>query len=272
MAFPNAVLLQRGDFFKVRTLAQGPLYLPGQLGADGTNGDLYRYCQMGAVAGVVGKLYQAPIPVANHVLQTAAAAAVGATTIALTLGNTAVVANDYINGKVSVDLATNTGFGYSYSIDSHPAVAGNGVFTIPLAGSPSRTTPSGVEAALILTGNESVQVAIATTANSVSLIPNPYKKVILSVAATPPLTAQIAGFAVVPIAIGGWGWLKTHGICMCLTNGTVVIGQAVVPGATTAGTIEAYPAGTSETTPMPVGDVVRVAVTTAYSTVNARID
>jgi hypothetical protein len=272
MSFPNAVWLQHGDQFKVRTLAQGPLYLPGTKGFDG-NGDIYRYCQVGAVAMVVGKLYQAPIPVTNHVLQTATAAAVGATTVALTLGNTAVVANDYVNGQLVVDLATNTGFGYTYTIDCHPAVAGSGVFTVPLAGSPSRTLPVlPQEAALVVSGNESVQVAIATTANSVSLVPNTYKKVILSVQATPPLTAEIAGFSIVAAAIGSWCWLKTRGHCMCLTNGTVVIGQAVMPGATTAGTIEAMVAGTAETTPNSVGDVVRVAVTTAYSTINARID
>lgn len=270
--FPNFVELQQGDQFKIRTLAQGPLCVPGTKGAT-ANGDIYRYTQVGAVAMVVGKLYQAPIPVANHVLQTAAAAAVGATTVALTLGNTAVVANDYINGQLVVDLASNTGFGYTYTIDAHPAVAGNGVFTVPLAGSPSRTIPTNVvEGALLLTGSESVQVAIATTANSISLIPNTYKKVILSVQATPPLTAEVAGVSVVAAAIGAWVWLKTRGHAMCLTNGTVVIGQAVVPGATTAGTVEAPPAGTSETTPVQVGNVVRVATTTNYSTINFMID
>lgn len=269
--FPNFVELQQGDQFKQRTLAQGPLYLPGTKGMT-LNGDIYRYCQVGAVAMVVGKLYQAPIPVPNHVLQTAAAAAVGASVVAVTLGNTAVVAGDYVNGQLVVDLASNTGFGYTYTIDYHPAVAGNGVFTVPLAGSPSRTIPSLPEQALLLTGSETVQVAIATTANSVSLIPNTYKKVILSVQATPPLTAEVAGVSVVAAAIGSWCWLKTRGHAMCLTNGTVVIGQAVVPGATTAGTIEAPPAGTSETTPMEVGNVVRVATTTNYSTVNLAID
>lgn len=268
MSFPTTVWLQPGDQFKTRLLAQGPLELPGTKGVM-PNGDIYRYCQVGAVAMVIGKLYQAPIPVANHVLQTAAAAAIGATTIALTLGNTAVVANDYINGNVVVDLATNSGFGQNFLIDAHPAVAGNGVFTIPLAGSPSRTVQSD---GLMLQGNESVQVAIATTANSISLIPNTYKKVILSIAATPPTTAEIAGVSVVNLAIGGWCWLKTRGHAPVLTNGTVVIGQAVVPGATTAGTIEAPPAGTSETTPVQVGNVVRVAVTTAYSTINLMID
>jgi hypothetical protein len=186
----------------------------------------------------------------------------------MTLGATAVAANDYINGKVVVDLATNTGFGYAYGVDAHPAVALSGVFTIPLAGSPSRTVQSD---GLVLTGNESVQVAIATTANSVSLVPNPYKKVILGIAATPPLTAQIAGFSVSVIAIGGWGWLKTRGICMCVTNGTVVIGASVAPSATTAGAIEAVVATTAETNTV-VGQVVRVAVTTAYSTINATIE
>lgn len=266
--FPVFVQLAKGDQFKVRTSAQGPLYLPGTRGIDPA-GDMYRYCQAGAVAIAVGKLYQAPIPVTNHVLQTAAAAAVGASTILLTLGNTAIAANDYINGQVVVDLASNTGFGYAYSIDCHPAVAATGVFTIPLAGSASRTMQTD---GLSLTGSETVQVAIATTANSVSLIPNTYKKVILAVQATPPLTAEVAGVSVAVIAISGWGWLKTHGHAICLTNGTVVIGQAVVPSATTTGAVEAYPAGVSETTPMPIGDVVRVATSTNYSTINLRID
>lgn len=268
MGFPVIVNLQPGDQFKVRTSAQGPAFLPGTKGIM-PNGDIYRYCQGGAAGVVLGKLYQAPIPVPNHVLQTPVAAAVGATTISLALGNTAVVANDYINGQVVVDLATNSGFGQIFTVDAHPAVAASGTFVIPLAGSPSRTVQSD---GLVVGGSETVQVAISTQANSVSLIPNTYKKVILSVQATPPLTAEIAGVGVVAIAASGWGWLKTRGHAACLTNGTVVIGQAVVPGATTTGTVEAYPAGTAETTPSPVGDVVRVAVTTAYSTINFKID
>lgn len=268
MAFPPIVYLTHGDQFKTRTNAQGPAYLPGTKGIM-SNGDIYRYCQVGAVAMVVGKLYQAPIPVPNHVLQTAAAAAVGASTIALTLGNTAVAANDYINGQVVIDLAANTGFGYTYTVDAHPAVAASGVFTIPLAGSTSRTVQTDD---LVVDGYETVQVAVSTQANSVSLIPNTYKKVILSVQATPPLTAEVAGVSVVAAAISAWCWIKTRGHAMCLTNGTVVIGQAVVPGATTAGTVEAYPAGVAETTPEPVGNVVRVATSTNYSTINLTID
>ncbi len=269
MAFLNEVLLQKGDQFKVRTSTQGPLYLPGTKGIDGSTGDIYRYCQMGAVAGVVGKLYQAPIPVPNHVLQTAAAAIVGATTIVLTLGNTAVVANDYINGNVVVDLASNTGFGYTYTVDAHPAVAASGAFTIPLAGSPSRTVQSD---GLMVTGSESVQVAIATTANSVSLVPNTWKKVIL---ATTTLTAQVAGVSVVAIAASGWGWLKTRGQAMCLTDTTVVISQQVMISVNAAGAVQPFilTEGTPNLIIAPiVGRVTRVATTTNYSTINFFID
>ncbi len=269
MAFLNWVELQAGDQFKTRTLAQGPLYLPGQK-AIAQNGDIYRYAQVGAVAMVVGKLYQAPIPVANHVLQTAAAAAVGATTVAVTIGNTAIVANDYINGNLVVDLASNTGFGYTYTIDAHPAVAGSGVFTVPLAGSPSRTLPAAPDGALLLSGSETVQVAIATTANSVSLIPNPYKKVILSVVAL--TTAELAGVSVVAAAIGAWCWLKTRGEAMVLTDNTVVvIGQPAITSTVTAGAVSLLTTTNVITSPV-IGIFTRVAVSASYSTVKLSID
>lgn len=270
MAFPDIVYLQQGDQFKQRTLAQGPLYIPGQKGMT-ANGDIYRYAQVGAVAMVVGKLYQAPIPVTNHVLQTAAAAAVGATTVAVTLGNTAVVANDYINGNLVVDLASNTGFGYIYTIDAHPAVAGSGVFTVPLAGSPSRTIPTNVaEGALLLTGSESVQVAIATTANSVSLIPNNWKKVILSVVNL--TTAVLAGVSVVAAAIGSWCWIKTRGNAMVLTdNTTVVIGAPAITSTVTAGAVSLLTTTNVITSPV-IGIFTRVAASASYSTVFLQID
>jgi phage baseplate assembly protein gpV len=114
------------------------------------DGRRFRYARAGAVAVVPGKLYQAPIPVAAHVLQTAAAAAVGARTVALTLGATATTADQYRDGYLVVDLSTNTGFGYMYQIGAHPVIDASSVFNVPL--------------------RSPVQVAIATTANSISLV------------------------------------------------------------------------------------------------------
>lgn len=244
MSFPNIVFGADGNQFAVDTEEAGGRIVGQKMFFD--DGREFRYSQAGAVAVVPGKLYQAPIPVANHVLQTPSAAVVGARTVTLALGAAAVTADQYKGGFLAIDLATNTGFGHIYGIDTHPAVASSGSFAIPLT--------------------SSVQVAISTQANSVSLVPNTYRGVILAIATTP--TAKHAGFSVKAIPISNFGWLCTKGPVMCLTTGTIVIGQKVIPSTTTGaviveGAFSVYPT---------VGEVVRVAVTTAYSTINALID
>src|SRR3990167_304701 len=247
MSFPNIIFGGDGDQFRVYAPAaalQGGPSVGQQMVFD--DGRKFRYASAGAVALAVANLQQAPIPVANHVLQTAAAAAVGATSVALTLGATAATANQYHNGYLVVDLATNTGFGYTYGIDHPPAVASAGVFTVPL--------------------KSTVQVAISTAANSISLVPNTYQGVILAVATNP--TATIAGVSVRVIPIGDFGWVQTRGACMCLTTGTLVIGEKVF-ASTTTGAVIAEAAFSVEQT---VGFVLRVATTTDYSTIDIRID
>lgn len=207
------------------------------------DGRAFRYSKAGAVAVVVGKLYQSAIPVTNHVLQTAAAAAVGARTVALTLGATAATEDQYRDGYLVIDLATNTGFGYIYQIGAHPAVASSGVFNVPL--------------------RSPVQVAIATTANSVSLVPNAHAGVILAIATTP--TATLAGVSVKPIPIGQFGWIQTRGNVTCLGEGTLVIGTTVMVG-TVTGAVKAQATAVSLTVPH-VGLVTRVATDTNYSTI-----
>jgi hypothetical protein len=209
-----------------------------------SDGRRFRYAKAGAVAVVPGKMYQAPIPVPNHVLQTAAAAAVGARTVAVTLGATAATADQYRDGYLVVDLASNTGFGYIYQVGAHDEVASSGVFTVPL--------------------RSSVQVAIATTANSVSLVPNNYAGVILSVASTP--TAVLAGVSVRAIPIGEFGFIQMAGNVACLGAGTLVIGTTCIVNGATTGSVTPESSAASLTLPV-VGNVCRVAVTTAYSTI-----
>jgi len=208
------------------------------------DGRRFRYARAGAVAVVPGKLYQAPVPVAAHVLQTAAAAAVGARTVALTLGATATTADQYRDGYLVVDLASNTGFGYIYQIGAHPVIDASTVFNVPL--------------------RSAVQVAIATTANSVSLVPNNYAGVILTIATTP--TAVLAGCSVKAIPIGQYGWIQVAGNVPCLVSGTHIIGTTTWPSGT-AGAVKPS-AATVVMAVTIVGNVVRVATTTDYSTIN----
>lgn len=247
MSFPNVIFGSDGDQFVVSAPAaalQGSPAVGQQMIFD--DGRKFRYTQAGAVALIVANLQQAAIPVANHVLQTAAAAAVGAKTIALTLGATAAAANQYKNGWLVVDLATNTGFGYTYGIDTHAAVASSGVFTVPL--------------------KATVQVAISTAANSISLVPNSYAGCIISVATNP--TATIAGVCVKPIPIGDFGWIQTRGAVACLGIGTLVIGEHAFAATTAGGLI----AGAAFSVEQTVAFVMRVATSTDYSTFDIRID
>ena len=207
------------------------------------DGRRFRYARAGAVAVVPGKLYQAAIPVPDHVLRTPVAAAVGDRTISLATGGTAITEDQYRDGYVVVDLATNTGFGYMYEVAAHPALAASITWAVPI-----RST---------------VQVAISTQATSASLVPNNYAGVILAVVATP--TATIAGVSVKAIPIGGFGWIQVAGNCMCLTDGTLVKGTTVITGSVT-GSVIAESSAASLTLPV-VGTVVRVAIDTAYSTI-----
>lgn len=230
-----------GDQWKVHTTQQ--LALSQEMHFP--DGRRFRYAKAGAVAVVVGKLYQAPIPVTNHVLQTAVAAAAGARTFDLALGATAITADQYRDGYVVVDLATNTGFGHMYQIQTHGAVASSGTFSIPL--------------------RSPLQVAIDTTANSVSLIPNNYSGVILAVATTP--TAVLAGVAAGPIPIGQFGWVQVAGVAKCLGVTPIAATGHYCMVATTTGAVMEQSTAVSATVPN-VGQVLQGVVTASYSTIN----
>ena len=236
----NTIHGSDGDQFKVDTSQRLSLGQEMRF----PDGRRFRYAKApsGGTAVVVAKLYQAAIPVTNHVLQTATAAAAGDSTVLLALGGTAVSADQYRDGYLVVDLAANTGFGYIYQIGPHGNVAASGTFRVPLRGT--------------------VQVAIATTANSVSLVPNNYSDIILAVATTP--TAVLVGVSQKPIAAGSFGWILVAGTTTCLTQGTVVKGTIVKPG-TAAGSL-APQASTLDLETQTVGICTRVATTTDYST------
>ena len=210
-----------------------------------SDGRRFRYAKAGAVAVVVSKLYQAAIPITNHVLRTPTAAAVGDRTVTLALGATAVTADQYRDGYLVVDLATNSGGGLIYAIQSHGAVASSGSFAVPL--------------------KSAVQVAIDTTATSVSLIPNNYSGVILAIATTP--TAVICGVAAGPIPIGQFGWIQIAGICKCLGVTPIAPTGSYCMVSTTTGAVMAQSTAVSATVPN-VGQVVQGVVTASYSTIN----
>lgn len=189
-----------------------------KLGALATTGDgrYFRYAQVGAVAAVPGKLYQAQAEATNHQnLAPTANAVVGQTEVTVTLGATAATANQYAGGQFIV--TTSTGEGYSYEIASHPAAASSSTLKVTLV-DPLLTT-------------------LASASSKIDLVANPYAATVVN-----PTTATSApvGAAVYPIAAGEYGFLQVSGHSVLLADGTVVVGTNVAASNATAGAVEAH--------------------------------
>lgn len=208
------------------------------------DGRAYRFSQAGGSTLVIGNVIAAVAPVANHVNLTAAATAVGSRTIACALGATAMTANQYKNGWINVSVAP--GSGQMYAIPAHAAVASSGTFTASLD------------------AGDAVRVALTTTSR-LDLIANPYRGVIQAPATT--LTSPPVGVAVSAPTTGQFCWIQVLGPASVLTAGTVVIGEQVIAPTGTAGACGPNSVGGAETEAI-IGRVLRVAATTAWSTID----
>lgn len=190
-----------------------PLHKVGTF-ASTSDGRKFRYVQAGASALVRGDMIQAPAQLTNHDQLTPSAAAIGATEISVTLGATAVTANQYADGWICID--TTPGLGQFLQIKSHPAADASAAVVLTL-----------VDA-------DALQVAL-TSSSRVTLVPNPYKGVIQTPVTT--LTGACVGAAIYPIAANEYGWIQTGGPAAVLVAGTPAVGAAVVVPGTAAGCV-----------------------------------
>lgn len=198
------------------------------------DGRVFVVVQNGAVALVAGNLVQGPASIgANHIgLAVVSNAAIGATQITVTLGGTAVTANQYAGGFVVISAGT--GLGQTLRIASHPA----------------QSTTSGN---VVLTLEDPLSVAITSSTSKASLTLNPYGSpngaaisthgVVVSPSGTSSAsTGKTIGVTIGPIpasststlALGGsptYGWVQTRGPVACLSDGAIAIGLDIMPGA-----------------------------------------
>jgi hypothetical protein len=175
------------------------------------DGREYRYCLMGATAGVPGKLYQSPAETTAHQDLAVAAAAIGASSVVTTTTVT-VTANQYAGGWVMVTVTP--GQGYQYKIKSHPATTA---------------------AVLTLTLDDTILIAL-TTSSRIDLVANPFSSVVVNPATA---TSSPIGAAVYAITAAYYGWLQVHGPCNLLNDGGSTVGTNVSASNATAGSVEA---------------------------------
>src|SRR5206468_3746399 len=122
------VLGAEGEQLRSYSDARWPLGTRLQL----QDGREFRFALAGGSALVAGNLQQAAANTANHQgINPAAAVAVGARAVTVTLGATAAAANEYAGGYLVVEGTA--GQGYAYLVDSHPAANSGASLTLTLA-------------------------------------------------------------------------------------------------------------------------------------------
>ena len=252
----RTVDLDYGAEKRQTTVAQGQEHELGTLGVL-PDGRLFRYNFMdGAVTA--GKLLQTSANVANHDMDLVTAiAAIGATSITVTLGATALAKDAAKDGYIYVnDLI---GEGQMFKIGPHAAVDSAGSFACPIR------DEGGVRTALDAT-------------SLCGIMYNPHNNVII--APTTP-TGDIVGLTVVDRADNTYGWGMINGRHPVWIYGTVIIGRAVTRSVTTAGAVDTYPITLTEGAPntyvpgdvIVIGEVTLiVAVTTHYGMVKFNIN
>jgi len=184
-----------------------------------------------------GKLVQGPASIgANHAGLVTATAAAGATSLTLTLGGTAVTANQYAGGYVNT--VQGTGLGQTLKIASH--LAGTTV------------------AAVVFNLEDPVQVATSVSDTLSTLSLNPYGssngtdvRTSGVVICPTTLTGQVIGVSNSPIAaststVPSYGFIQYKGPCAVLNRASTTIGLNVgTSSSTTAGACETYAAATN---------------------------
>lgn len=185
--------------------------------AETRDGRVYRYARNGAVDLAPGKItVNKDLDAAHTDELIAVAAAVGSTSVSITIGASAVTEDQYADGLMVVNDAD--GEGIAYRIVGHPAHAGSGTLVVKLA--------------------EPIMVALKVT-SEVTLKPNNWDGVVISIADQDDFCTGVPNVAV---TAAYYCWLQTRGECAVLADEAVDKGLALTIGSSTVGAVEALDA------------------------------
>lgn len=242
MPFAGPIQISNQDIFRVSTTK---LMRLGTQAAT-PDGRLFRYALAGASTLAPGKVNQNVAVVSTHQnIAVQSAGAVGDMVLNVTLGATnATTAAQYDDGYIiGYDVS---GVGQSLLIQGTPVLAAStsGPFSLydPLA-------------------------TAMTTSAKVNLEQNLWSSTV--VYATGATTLFCNGVSNVSVPATNYYWSQTRGTAAVLTNGTIAAGSGVIPGQTTAGSVDIEASGTIT---QRVGLAQQGGTSTKYSTTYLTID
>ena len=209
---------------------------------------VFHYTRAGGTNLDIGKLMQQAVVTSGHDvdLAVASAAAIGDTTVTITNSTTAITADMYKEGYLFVN--NEAGEGQLCTVKSNPA----------------ESTGSG--SCIITLEDEDALTVALTTSSKVGLRKNLYDGAIVN-----PTTPTGVPIGVTPRSVTAYYyfWLQTWGPAAVLTNGTALLGKAVRPGETTAGSVDVFSLNSVDADGQEpvIGWVMTVSATTEYSLV-----
>src|SRR3990167_4754090 len=181
------------------------------------DGRVFRYAKAGAADIVAGNLLVAANAEANHLNRPVyAAVAAGQRELQATMGATAVTADQYKDGYLTVNDGTAEGI--LYLIEGNTAAGSSGVPTIFLA--------------------EPLIEALVATTSEVSLEYNTWANVVISVSDQLDMAVGVSNIDVA-YATAPYFWCQTRGNCSVLADEAVNKGLQLTIGSSVGGAVEA---------------------------------
>ena len=213
------------------------------------DGRVFYYGQTdGAITA--GKICQSAVGIANHDMDLATnTASAGDKSVTVTVGGTAVTADQYANGYLYIN--DGTGEGHNYKIRQHDAIDSSG------------------SGAINLYDGDAIAVGFAA-ATIAGLAKNPYKDFIVYPTTS---TGHAVGVTATDFDDDDYGWLQTWGPAAVLCDVAFVIGNHVRVSDGTAGSAEPLDRDGTHENEETIGVASLIApVTTDYGYVNLTIN
>lgn len=209
---------------------------------------IFRYGICNAsTAAAAGKLQIAPPHITNHDNMTCAVAAIGATSVTVTPGNTAGNANIYAEGYLVINAGT--GLGQTFKVKGHAAITASTAFVVQLF--------------------DPIKVALDATSKA-CLFHNSYN--LFGVQTTGSRQMLPAGVPLVNIPVSNYGWLQTHGTAGVLCDTTTTLGAPQVASTSVAGAVTDQTDNLGASAEFPVGIATVAGVNAEYRPIFLQID
>lgn len=193
----------------------------------------FRYALAGASNISKGKAQTAPAQKTNHHnMAVQAAAAIGATSVSVTLGATATAASEYTEGYLTISVTP--GQGTIYKIENQPATSSAGTQTVTLF--------------------DPINVAL-TTSSKANLVHNTFANTIEGTTQT----RRAAGTPMITVTASNYYWAQTHGIASVLADQAITLGSAITFSGSVSGAVIANSTTYSTavlTTPIGQADIM----------------